>query len=160
MDLASQAYSIWQNAIRQDATLKKTVEELPGVVYSTKPHAPTDVGPEGVLAYVRTAQGTDALAWVDRDGKSVTESPLAILKAAECDPKTLGLDRFDNHHDLVRKGVELVQREGRRIGGQLRASDRRPSSAPTTGSRASWTRTPCSQPTQPHGLYRPSMPIR
>ena len=119
VDLASQAYSIWQNAIRQDASLKKTVEELPGVVYSTKPHAPTDVGPEGVLTYVRTSQGTDALAWVDRDGKSVTESPLAILKAAECEPDTRALDRFDNHHDLVRKGVDLVQREGRRIGGQL-----------------------------------------
>ena len=119
VDLASQAYSVWQNAIRQDAKLKQLVEELPGVVYSTKPHAATGVGPEGVLTYVRTAQGTDALAWVDRQGKSVTESPLAILKAAECEPDTPALDRFENHHDLVRKGVELVQREGRRIGGQL-----------------------------------------
>jgi superfamily II DNA or RNA helicase len=119
VDLASQAFSIWQSAIKQQPSLKKLVEELPGVVYSTKPRAPTDAGPEGVLAYVLTAQGTDALAWLDRDGRSVTESPLAILKAAECDPDTLALDRLPEHHDLVQKSVELVHREGRRIGGQL-----------------------------------------
>ncbi|MGI9175228.1 MAG: helicase-related protein [Rhodothermales bacterium] len=119
VDLASQAYSIWQTAIRQQPRLKKIVEELPGVVYSTKPHAGTDVGPEGVLAYVRTAQGTDALVWLDRHGRSVTESPLAILKAAECEPGTPALERLSEHHELVEKGVEMVHREGRRIGGQL-----------------------------------------
>ncbi len=119
VDLASQAYSIWQNAINQQPSLKKVIEDLPGVVYSTKPHAATGVGPEGVLAYVRTAQGTDALAWLDRNGRSVTESPLAILKAAECEPDTPALDRLPEHHDLVKRGLELVHREGRRIGGQL-----------------------------------------
>ena len=119
VDLASQAYSIWQNAIKQTPSLKKTIEEMPGVVYSTKAHAATDVGPEGVLAYIRTAQGTDALAWLDRDGRSVTESPLAILKAAECDPDTPALERLPEHHDLVAKSVQLVHREGRRLGGQL-----------------------------------------
>lgn len=119
VDLASQAYSIWQSAIKQKPSLKKLVEELPGVVYSTKPHAATDVGPEGVLAYVRTAQGTDALAWLDRNGRSVTESPLAILKAAECEPDTPALERLPEHHDRVRDAIDLVHREGRRIGGQL-----------------------------------------
>lgn len=119
VDLASQAFSIWQNAIKQQPSLKQAIEDLPGVVYSTKPHAAAGVGPEGVLAYVRTAQGTDALAWLDRRGRSVTESPLAILKAAECEPETPALDRLPEHHDLVQKAVELVHREGRRIGGQL-----------------------------------------
>jgi hypothetical protein len=49
----------------------------------------------------------------------VTESPLAILKAAECEPDTPALERFPEHHGLVQKAVELVHREGRRIGGQL-----------------------------------------
>ena len=119
VDLASQAYSIWQAAIRRQPRLKKIVEGLPGVVYATKPHGETDVGPEGVLTYVRTAQGTDALVWLDRHGRSVTESPLAILKAAECEPGTPALERLPEHHALVEKGVELVHREGRRIGGQL-----------------------------------------
>ena len=81
MDLSSQALSVWQNALRRDPTgkLRKLIEELPGVVYSTKPLAADGVGfgPEGVLVYVRTPQGTDALAWLDRHGRSVTESPLA-----------------------------------------------------------------------------------
>lgn len=119
VDLASHAYSIWQNAVRQQPQLKKIIEELPGVVYSTKHHTDTDIGPEGVLAYIRTANGTDALAWLDRNGRSVTESPLAILKAAECQPDTPSRERLSEHHDLVRQAVELVHREGRRIGGQL-----------------------------------------
>ena len=40
--------------------------------------------PNGVLVYLRTAEGNDALAWVDKNGNSVTESQFAILKAAEC----------------------------------------------------------------------------
>ena len=58
------------------------------MVFATKPHQPTDRQPEGVLVYVRTAEGNDALAWVDRPASSVTESQFAILKAAECSPDT------------------------------------------------------------------------
>lgn len=126
VDLASQALSVWQNALRRDTTgkLRKIIEELPGVVYSTKPlttdGAGPGFGPEGVLVYVRTAQGTDALAWLDRKGRSVTESPLAILKAAECTPDTPTRPRLANHHELVRQGVAMVSREGHSsTGGQL-----------------------------------------
>ena len=126
VDLASQALSIWQNALRRDPTgkLRKTIEELPGVVYSTKPLS-TDgngpgFGPEGVLVYVRTPQGNDALAWLDRKGRSVTESPLAILRAAECTPDTPARPRLPNHHELVAQGVALVSRESHSSkGGQL-----------------------------------------
>ena len=68
--------------------------------------------PDGVLVYLRTAEGNDALAWVDKDGSSVTESQFAILKAAECAPDTPALPRQDNHHDLVRKAVELIVGRG------------------------------------------------
>lgn len=126
VDLASQALSIWQNALRRDPTgrLRKTIEELPGVVYSTKPLSADGkgpgFGPEGVLVYVRTPQGNDALAWLDRRGRSVTESPLAILRAAECTPDTPTRPRLPNHHELVAQGVALVSREGHSSkGGQL-----------------------------------------
>lgn len=119
VDLASQAYSIWQAAIKRNPSLRKTIEELPGVVYSTKAHEPSETAPEGVLTYVRTSQGTDALVWLDKEGNSVTESPLVILKAAECEPDAPALDRLPQHHELVKGGVQLVQREDRRIGGQL-----------------------------------------
>ena len=69
--------------------------------------------------YVRTAQGNDALAWVNKEGKSITESQFAILKAAECTPDTPALPRLDDHHKLVQAGVESVATEERTLGGQL-----------------------------------------
>jgi hypothetical protein len=68
---------------------------------------------------MRTAEGNDALAWIDREGKSVTESQFAILKAAECQPETPGLSRHEKHHELVQKGVELMVEEEKSVGGQL-----------------------------------------
>jgi hypothetical protein len=56
------------------------------MVYSTKQHQPKEGKPPGALVYVRTAEGNDALAWVDNDGKGVTESQFEILRAAECQP--------------------------------------------------------------------------
>jgi hypothetical protein len=61
VDLSSFAYQIWKNAIEADPSLQKTIPALPSVVYSTKPHQPTPTEPEGVLAYVRTVQGNDAM---------------------------------------------------------------------------------------------------
>jgi hypothetical protein len=72
-----------------------------------------------VLAYVRTAEGNDALAWLDKDGKPVTESQFAILKAAACEPNTPALPRQENHHNLVRKAVDVIAAEETTLGGQL-----------------------------------------
>ena len=119
VDLASYAYQIWKNAITANPNLEKKVAELPPVVYSTKPHKPSDKTPEGVLVYIRTGEGNDALAWIDKEGNSVTESQLAILKAAECPPATPAMSRLKNHHELVKKGVELVVEEEKSVGGQL-----------------------------------------
>ena len=145
MDLASYAYQIWKNAITADPTLQKTIPELPPVVYATRAHQPTAKEPAGVLVYLRTAEGNDALAWMDTTGNSVTESQFAILKAAECAPDTPALPRQENHHDLVQKAVELIVTEEKSVGGQLG----RPSgaaSAPTNGSNAtpSKSKGPCS----------------
>lgn len=68
---------------------------------------------------MRTAEGNDALAWMDRQGRSVTESQLAILRAAECAPGTPALPRAEWHHHLVREGLELIAQEERSVGGQL-----------------------------------------
>ena len=80
---------------------------------------PVTIGPEGVLVYLRTAQDNDALAWIGKDGKSVTESQFTILKAAECLPSTPALPRDPRHHQLVQQGVELIVREEKTTGGQL-----------------------------------------
>jgi superfamily II DNA or RNA helicase len=119
VDLASQAYQIWKDAIAADPTLQKTIPEMPPVVFATKPHQPAERQPTGVLVYLRTAEDNDALAWLDEKGQSVTESQLAILRAAECTPDTPALPRLNNHHELVGKAVELIHTEERTVGGQL-----------------------------------------
>jgi SNF2 family DNA or RNA helicase len=119
VDLASFAYQIWKNAIDRFPELQKTIPDLPPVVYSTRPHKATDTKPHGVLVYLRTAEGNDALAWVDTKGDNITESQFEILKAAECVPNTPALPRQENHHDLVRKGVEFIAAEEKIVGGQL-----------------------------------------
>lgn len=119
VDLASYAYQIWKNAVTADPKLEKIIPEIPPVVYSTKPHQPTANAPEGVVVYLRTAEDNDALIWMDREGRVVTESQKAILDAARCIPETPALPRLENHHDLVRQGVERVLKEERSVGGQL-----------------------------------------
>ncbi len=119
VDLGSRAYQIWQNAIAADPSLEKTVSELPPVVYSARSHSPDDDSPSGVLVYLRTADDNDALAWIDEDGNSVTESPVEVLRTAECRPDTPAVPRAENHHALVRQGLELIASEQTKTGGQL-----------------------------------------
>lgn len=120
VDLASYAFQIWKNATEDDPALAKKVNELPDVVYSSKlkpsAHKPF---PEGVLVYMRTAEDNDALAYIDGDGKSITESQYEILRLAECRPETPALPRHPLHHALVKAGAEHIVREERVVGGQL-----------------------------------------
>jgi hypothetical protein len=120
VDLASYAYQIWKNAITENPKLQKIIPGLRPVTYATKQHIPFGKdAPAGALVYMRTAEGNDALAWIDEQGNSVTESQYAILKAAECAPETRALPRAENHHALVQKGVELIIREEKNVGGGL-----------------------------------------
>ncbi len=119
VDLASHAYQIWKNAIGADPSLEKAVAGLPDVVFSSRQHTPIAQRPEGVLAFMRTADGNDALAYVDREGQSITESQFEILSAAECKPDTPAQPHHESHHELVAEGVGHVVREEKRVGGQL-----------------------------------------
>ena len=119
VDLASHAYQIWKNAIGEDPSLEKAVSNLPDVVFSSRQHAPMAQRPGGVLVFMRTADGNDALAYVDREGHSITESQLEILSAAECRPDTPAQPHHESHHELVAEGVRHVVREEKRVGGQL-----------------------------------------
>ncbi len=119
VDLASHAYQIWKNAIGADPSLEKAVSDLPDVVFSSRKHAPIAQRPEGVLVFMRTSDANDALAYVDREGNSITESQLEILSAAECRPDTPAQPHHENHHELVAEGVRHVVKEEKRVGGQL-----------------------------------------
>jgi superfamily II DNA or RNA helicase len=119
VDLASHAYAIWKKAVDADPSLQRTIPDMPSVVYSTRAHQATPQEPAGVLVYLRTAEGNDALAWIDEQGTSVTESQLTILNAAACEPATPALPRLETHHDLVRQGAQVIAEEEKAVGGQL-----------------------------------------
>ena len=119
VDLASHALQIWKNAIDRDPGLEQTVAALPDVVFSSRAHEPTESRPEGVLLFMRTQDGNDALAYVGGDGASITESPLEILSAAQCLPDTPAQPRHERHHQLVAAGVKHIAAEEKRVGGQL-----------------------------------------
>ena len=125
IDLASLAFQIWKNATEGDRELETVISGLPNVVYSTRRYASVSGRPPGVLLYMRTADGYDALSWVDEHGTSVTNSQLTILRAAECLPATPAIPRNPDHHDLVRTAVARIAADERAPGGQLG----RPSSA-------------------------------
>ena len=119
VDLSSYAYQIWRNAIAEDPALRKRIEGLPPVVHSSKAHHEEPERPAGALVYLRTAQGYDSLAWIDRDRRSVTQSQFEILRAAACPPDTPPLPRHETHHALVAKAAVHIASEERQVGGQL-----------------------------------------
>jgi hypothetical protein len=119
VDLTSEALQIWQSAIDANPALKGMIEKLPDVVYSTREHEPTGSDPEGVLVYLRTDSGTDALAWVDKDGNSVTQSQMRILRMARCSIDTPTLPRHPQHHELVTRGAELIAEQTKTVAGTL-----------------------------------------
>jgi Helicase conserved C-terminal domain/PLD-like domain/SNF2-related domain len=119
VDLTSEAFQIWSDATKHHPALKKQIENLQNVVYSTRAYSPQPMKPEGVLMYMRTSEGNDALAWVDRDGKSVTQSQLAILRMAACTPGTPAIERDDQHHALVKAGTTMIVEDETQTGGKL-----------------------------------------
>ena len=119
VDFVSYAYQIWKNAVDRQPALQKIIPALPPVVYSARRHQTSDKAPHGVLVYLRTTEGNDALTWMEQNGKSVTESQFDILRAAECAPDTPALPRQDSHHELVKKAVEFIAVEEKSVGGQL-----------------------------------------
>ncbi|MGF1677009.1 MAG: helicase-related protein [Rivularia sp. (in: cyanobacteria)] len=119
VDLTSEAFQIWKKATDNNPALKKKIEEMPNVVYSTRPHHPKPVQPLGVLLYMKTTEGNDSLIYVDRDGNSVTQSQLGVLRAAACEPDTPAIAKYEKHHELVLKASALIAEEEKNSGGQL-----------------------------------------
>ena len=133
VDIVSYAYQIWENATKDNQELRKTIEKLPDVVYATKKIDKKEEYPQGALVYIRTPDDVDALAYVSHDGQIFTQSPKRILDAAECGPEEVALEKMDEHHDIVAKGVTHIMQEeernthgslGRPNGAQYKAYDR------------------------------------
>ncbi len=112
VDLSSAALQIWNNAVKADPGIRSKVENLPNVIYASKPHgAGRAEGLPGVMVYLKTDDGTDALVRMDKSGQVVSQSLSAILQAAQCTPDTPGLPRHPQHHALVQAAVRHALEE-------------------------------------------------
>lgn len=118
VDLASYAYQIWKNALDQDPTLAGIIPDMPSVIYATKENTFAK-DKEGAIVYTRTSEDNDVLAWLDTQGKIITQSQLAILKAAECSKDTRPLHKLPDHHKIVKTAVDIITRDEVTTGGSL-----------------------------------------
>lgn len=116
VDLVSHAYQIWKNATDKDPALKQKIPNMRDMMFSSRQLLSKDRRGEGVLIFMRTQSDTDALAYIGTDGKSITESQLEILSAAECNPDTPAQPRHESHHELVDSGVRQIIRETKHKG--------------------------------------------
>lgn len=119
VDLSSEALQVWENAIKANPELKGIIEKLPNVVYATREHQPTEVNPEGVLVYVRTNSGIDALVWMDKNGNSVTQSQTRIFRMAKCSLNTPAIARHPKHYELVSEGAKLIAEQTKTVANTL-----------------------------------------
>ena len=109
VDLASQAYQIWSNAIKADKRLKEIIPQLQNMIYSTR--LVTSRGEQGVVTYTRTANDFDVLTWLDSDGNVVSQSQQRIMQALACHPDTPCAPPLENHHDLVSEALEKIKEQ-------------------------------------------------
>lgn len=116
IDLGSYAYQIWKNAVDKDKNIERVIPELPNIVYSTKESTESSVG---VIIYARTAHDNDVLAWVDMNGNLISQSQKRILEVTACEATTEALPRLDDHHDLVGKGISIINTSERDTSGSL-----------------------------------------
>ncbi len=117
-DLASLAYQIWKEAVEKEPYLEKFIPKLDNVIHATKQNAEGNAK-AGVIVYTQTPNENDMLTWLDLNGNVVTHTQHTILKAAACTPNTVALPKIPNHHELVEKGVEIIEQEEKATGGVL-----------------------------------------
>ena len=120
VDLASHAYQIWKNAISANPKLEKTITSLQDVAFSSRLRVPIAQRPEGVLVFVRTADGNDSLAYIDREGNSINRVPnwrycrrRSAVRTRRPSPATKAITAW------LKRGVKHIAKEEQRIGGQL-----------------------------------------
>ena len=106
VDLASQAYQVWESATKDNPELREKIQAMADVVYSTKSAGEY---PAGVITYARTKSETDVLTWLNAAGGVESQSPTKIFQALACSAKTPKLEPLANHHELVAKSIAAIK---------------------------------------------------
>lgn len=119
VDLTSQAYEIWNQAIKANPKLKDKIVKLPDVIYSTKKKNNDDFKNDSVITYHKNSNGYEVLSWLNSNGEIISNSQAKILKMAECSLNTPPIEKLENHHELVKTALEIGEKEATKLGGQL-----------------------------------------
>lgn len=117
VDLSSQAYQIWKNAIDANPKLAKIIPQIPNIAYSTKAH--DNEAEQGAITYARTPNGFDVLTWVDSNGNIISQSQKRILQAMACTIDTPSEQPLDNHHELVANAIKQIKEQNNTVIGGL-----------------------------------------
>lgn len=128
VDASSLAYEVWANAEEENAELARKVQNMPDLVYSTRPALPQGDA-DGVACYVRTETGYDGfgLAEPGEGLRLLTGHQALNVFFAEPDTPTLPIrrDHFDLTAQLVRGPLAKASTvEGRLRGVRLRVWNR------------------------------------
>ena len=105
VDLASQAFQIWESATKDNPQLKERIQEMADVVYATKPAGEL---PAGVITYARTKSDNDVLVWLNALGGVESQSVGKIFEALACSAATPKLPPLANHHALVSQAIKSI----------------------------------------------------
>ena len=118
IDLSSFALEIWNQGIKQDPNIEEQIKNMPNVVHSSKNIEETDQS-EGVLLFAKS-HINNYLLHLNQEGQSVKEDQMSILKLAECQPNTKPLKRTDKHYEIVKSGLENINKSLSKFGSSNR----------------------------------------
>lgn len=105
VDLASQAFQVWESATKDNPELRDRIQGMADVVYATKPAGDDSAG---VITYARTKSDNDVLVWLNASGGVESQSAGRIFRALACSADTPKLDPLENHHELVAKAISSI----------------------------------------------------
>lgn len=119
VDATSLAYQIWQNAQKNHPDVAEKIPHLPDLIDATRTIRLNDPG-EGVLCYVRTSSGLDGFGRAFPDGTTSLMTGHETLRAFEASPTEDGMERRNDHDDLLAALVHGPLAEPASAAGRLR----------------------------------------
>lgn len=127
VDASSLAYEVWSAAEEQTPEITQRVQELPDLVYSTRP-ALTDRDLDGVVCYIRTENGNDGFGFGAANGVRLLTGQEALARFRS-EPNTPALATRADHFPLLMQMAQgnLIQSgniEGRLSGVRKRLWNR------------------------------------
>ena len=116
IDLASYALEIWNKGIEKDPSLEGKIKNMPDVVHASK-EVKYGQSSEEVLLFAKS-HINNYLLCLDKEGRSVTEDQMAILKKAECQSSTKPLQRTEKHYEIVQSGLNTIEENLKQLSSQ------------------------------------------